>query len=66
MENKAHFNSMGNDFSVKFGLDDLSGRAKSALFRALLEQSGVLAGLVTGSEAEKVLTAAMTNLWNAK
>ena len=66
MSNKAHFDSLGNDFSVRFGLDDLSGRAKSSLFRALLNQSGVLDGLVTGSEAEQILTRAMSALWELK
>ena len=66
MITKAHFDSLGNEFSVRFGLDDLSGRAKSSLFRALLSQSGVLDDLVTGSEAEQILTKAMTALWEQK
>ncbi len=64
METKAHFNSIGNDFSVKFGLDDLSGRAKASLLRALLDQSGVLSSVKPDSEAAAVLNQAVNNLWN--
>ncbi len=61
---KAHFNSMGNDFQISFGLDMLSGRAKASLLRALLEESGALKDVSKGGEAEAVLNTAVNNLWN--
>lgn len=64
MNDKAHFNSMGNDFSVRFGLDDLSGRAQSALLRALLDKAGVLNEVAKGGEAEFILNKAIQTLWD--
>lgn len=66
MSDKANFNSMGNDFTVRFGLDDLSGRAKHQLFRALLESSGVLTEGPVSEDVEKFLTRVMNNLWEQK
>jgi hypothetical protein len=63
---KAHFNSMGNDFQISFGLDMLSGRAKASLLRALLEQTGVLPEVTKGGEAEAILNKAVNNLWEQK
>lgn len=66
MSNKAVLDSFGNEFSVRFGLDDLSGRAKASLFRSLLIAGGVMDEIVAGSGAEALLTKAMNNLWEQK
>jgi len=58
---KANFNSLGNDFSVNFSIDDLSGRAQANLLRALIEKSCVIPE--RGSEAEKVVNQMISALW---
>lgn len=63
MTNRANFDTIGNDFSVRFGLDDLSGRAKANLLWALLDQAGVRAEIVPGADAAEVIQKAMDVLW---
>lgn len=64
---QVHYSSIGNQLTVRVDvLKMLSGRDKATLFRALMEESGLLDKVRSkpDTKLERDLTSAYNTLWN--